>query len=304
MGKTSIEWTEETWNPQKGCTRVSPGCDNCYAIGMAHRFSWGQELGLTQIRIRGKDEDRRARPDWTGKITTHNDVLGAPLRWKKPRDKVFVCSGSDLFHESSLFDFTAAVFGVMAVARASTFQVLTKRLGDRRKNALQFFDRLHEECYVTKVTPATYCMTKAMQMLGKLEAPLSMWTDLPWPLPNVWIGASVEDRERKSRIDDLRKIPAAVHFLSIEPLLEDLGPTDLTGIDWIIIGGEGLGGRPFDTRWAENLIAEAKRQGVAPFMKQVGSNPYEDGVSLPISDMKGTDLADFPETIRVREFPR
>lgn len=305
MGKTSIEWTEETWNPQKGCSRVSPGCDNCYAIGMAHRFSWGQELGLTQIRIRGKDGDRRARPDWTGKITRHNDVLGAPLRWKKPRDKVFVCSGSDLFHESSLFDFTAAVFGVMAVARTSTFQVLTKRLGDRRKNALQFFDRLQEECDVAMISPASYCMTKAMQMLGKLEAPLSMWTDLPWPLPNVWIGASVEDRERKSRIADLRKIPAAIRFLSIEPLLEDLGPTDLTGIDWIIVGGEAGGGaRPFDTQWAQRLVDEARAQKVACFVKQVGAKPLEDGCPLPISNAKGGDMADFPEAIRVREFPR
>lgn len=305
MGKTSIEWTEETWNPQKGCTRISPGCDNCYAIGMAHRFAWGQELGLTQIRVRGEDGDRRARPDWSGTIATHLGEIGKPLRWKKPREKVFVCSGSDLFHESADFDFVAAVFGVMAVARHSTFQVLTKRLGNKRKNALRFFEHVARESTEQGVTGAGYCMTKAVNILGRLEAPLSWWTSMPWPLQNVWIGASVEDRERKSRIDDLRMVPAAVRFLSVEPLLEDLGPTDLHEIDWVIVGGEaGSGARPFDTRWAFNMLDQCRMQNVACFVKQVGSRPLEDGVALPICDAKGGNMDDFPTGLRVREFPR
>jgi protein gp37 len=239
------------------------------------------------------------------KISTHVDVLSEPLRWKKPRKYVFVCSGSDLFHESADFDFVAAVFGVMAVARHSTFQVLTKRLGNAKKNALRFFEHVQKHADVAMVTPAGYCMTKAMQAIGKLEAPLSWWTSTPWPLPNVWVGASVEDRERKSRIDDLRKIPAAIRFLSIEPLLEELGPLDLYGIDWVIVGGEaGIRARPFDAAWARAIVNDCYMQNVRCFVKQLGAKPFEDGYVIPISDAKGGNMNDFPSGIRVREFPR
>jgi protein gp37 len=134
----------------------------------------------------------------------------------------------------------------------------------------------------------------------------------PQPLPNVWLGTSVEDRERKRRIDILRETPAALRFLSIEPLLEDLGEIDLTGIGWVIVGGEsGPGARPFDIEWARSIIAQCKAAGVPVFMKQLGATPIEAvspgnpvAINLHLKHPKGNGMAEWPADLRVREFPR
>ena len=131
-----------------------------------------------------------------------------------------------------------------------------------------------------------------------------MWLNPAWPLPNVWLGASVEDRARMDRIDVLRQIPAAIRFLSLEPLLEDLGEIDLTGIDWVIIGGEsGPGARLFDLSWARSIIAQCRAAGVPVFMKQVGSFAIGSGGQLRNADRKGGDPAEWPEDLRIRQFP-
>lgn len=131
--------------------------------------------------------------------------------------------------------------------------------------------------------------------------PGALW----WPLANIWLGASIEDRIRKSRMDLLRDTPAASRFLSIEPLLEDVGVLDLRGIDWVIIGGEsGPGARTLDLAWARQIIAQCREAGVACFIKQLGRTPIENGEPLRLDDRKGADMAEWPEDLRVRQFPR
>jgi len=221
---TSIEWTEATWNPLRGCSRVSPGCQHCYAERMAHRFSgpgYPYE-GLTRVGKGGE-------PRWTGKIVTVEEALAEPLRWKRPR-MVFVNSMSDLFHERAPVEFIQRVFTVMKRASWHTFQVLTKR---------------PERC-------------------------LELAHVLPWP-GNVWMGTSVESAEYAGRIDVLRRVPAAVRFLSIEPLLGRLPRLELAGIHWVIVGGEsGPGARAMDPEWVREIRQACVEARVPFFFKQWG----------------------------------
>ena len=210
---TRIEWTEATWNPVTGCTKMSPGCTHCYAERMAHRL---QAMGLDKYRNGFR-------------ITLHPDVLEAPLRWKKPR-MIFVNSMSDLFHHDVPLDFIYQVFEVMRKASRHSFQVLTKRA--KRLRAI---------------------------------AP-----SLPWP-ENVWMGVSVEHAAYTYRIDMLRQTGAAVKFLSLEPLLGPLPNLDLTGIHWVIVGGEsGPGARPMEVEWVRDIRDQCVRAGVPFFFKQWG----------------------------------
>jgi protein gp37 len=239
MSATStIEWTEATWNPVTGCTKVSPGCAHCYAETFAERFrgvpGHTYEQGF----------DLRLWPE----------RLDLPLRWRKPR-RVFVNSMSDLFHEDVPDAFVAEVFAVMAQASRHTFQVLTKR--PERLAAL---------------------------------AP-----SLPWPA-NVWMGVSIENRRFVHRADYLRQIPAAVRFISAEPLLGPLERLSLDGIDWLIVGGEsGPRARPMDLAWARDVVAQCRTDGVAPFVKQLGVRWAGHG--------KGGDMEAWPEDLRIREMP-
>lgn len=209
MATTStIEWTEMTWNPVTGCTKVSQGCKHCYAERLAERF-WG-ERPFTDVRV-------------------HEDRLEQPRRWKRGRT-VFVNSMSDLFHEEVPTSYIARVFDVMQDCPQHTFQVLTKRA-----------ERLTELAY-----------------------------RLPWP-SNVWMGVSVEDGRVVTRIDRLRNVPAAVRFLSLEPLIGPLNRLALGGIDWVIVGGEsGPGARPMREAWVDSIFEQCRRARVPFFFKQWG----------------------------------
>lgn len=221
--RSSIEWTEATWNPVRGCTHVSPGCKNCYAERLAHRFSG---IGLP---YEGLTRKTKAGPKWTGGVALVEAVLNDPLHWRQPR-RIFVNSMSDLFHPSVPESFISRVFDVMVRAPRHTFQILTKRA-----------DRL-----------------------------VALSPELP-SAPNIWLGVSVESQAYASRIDALRRVDAGVRFLSLEPLLGPVPDLDLSGIHWVIVGGEsGPGARAMDERWVLEIREECQRQHVPFFFKQWG----------------------------------
>jgi len=210
---SSIEWTEATWNPVTGCTKISPGCAHCYAERMARRLR-----AMGQVRYRNGF-----------RLTLQPDVLEVPLRWKRPR-MIFVNSMSDLFHKDVPGDFIARCLAVMERASQHTFQVLTKR------------------------------PERAAVMAG----------ELPWPR-NVWLGTSVETASYVSRIGWLVKTPAAVRFLSLEPLLGPIPRLPLRGIHWVIVGGEsGPGARPMESKWVFQVRDRCLDHGVPFFFKQWG----------------------------------
>lgn len=215
---STIEWTDATWNPVRGCTKISPGCAHCYAERFAERFrgvaGHPYEQGF----------DLRLVPE----------LLDRPLRWRKPR-RIFVNSMSDLFHAEVPLEYIGQVVAVMRQADWHTYQVLTKRSARMRE-----------------------LLSGPLAAAGRLR--------------HVWWGVSVENRQHGlPRIDDLRRTPAQVRFLSVEPLLEDLGQLDLTGIDWVIAGGEsGPGARPVQADWLRRLRDQCQAAGVAFFFKQWG----------------------------------
>lgn len=228
-GPTSIEWTEVTWNPVTGCDRVSPGCDNCYALTLAKRLK-----AMDSPRYQ-KDGDPRTSGPGFG-VTCHDDLVGVPLRWRKPR-LVFVNSMSDLFHPQVPDEFISRVFDTMKAAHQHTFQILTKR----------------------------------PQRLAKMAH------QLPWPA-NIWMGVSVENAAYRFRIDHLRSAPAKVRFLSVEPLIDDVGELDLEGIHWVIVGGEsGPHARPLEESWVTSIRDQCVDAGVAFFFKQWGGRTPKAG---------------------------
>ena len=217
MQRSTIEWTEATWNPVTGCTEISPGCAHCYAKTFAERFRGVPNHPYEQ------GFDLQLRPE----------RLVQPIKWKKPRS-IFVNSMSDLFHPDVPEEFIREVFDVMRIADHHRFQVLTKRS-----------ERLAE------LAPS-----------------------LPWP-QNVWMGVSVENQRFTSRIDSLRTVPAAIRFLSCEPLLGEL-ELDLTDIDWVIAGGEsGPGARPMRPQWIQSVRDQCLKSEVPFFFKQWGAHNAE-----------------------------
>lgn len=313
---TNIEWCDETWNPiaaydkQTGkrgwyCAHISPGCVHCYAEKMN---TWRGNGQLYRVPNAEKVD-----------IRIVESVLARPLSWRKPR-RIFVCSMTDLFLDEHSDEMIARVWQIMAEAQHHTFQVLTKR----PERMLKWFtEYLPEACS------------------GESPAPV-------WPLPNVWVGVSVEDQQRgDERIPLLLQTPAAIRFLSCEPLL---GPVDILesirvlhrqvgdfappfdeagGIDWVITGGEsGAGARPCDVEWITSIVADCDLHGVACFVKQLGAVPMEsetawrarmpiarllnarndkrvpDGfVPLKLADSHGGNIEEWPEELRVRQFP-
>lgn len=317
MNKTSIEWTDYTWNSIRAqfgkgqpwsksgtfCTRISPGCTNCYASVINKRFGNGLEYTVPNLE----------------KVEFFIDekILEEPLRRKKPA-RIFVGDMFDLFHEQIPRELIDKVFDVMALCQQHTFQILTKRAG-RMESFLSFrYSNSHGS----------------------------------FPLPNVWVGVSVESQQyANERIPKLLQAPAAVRFLSVEPLLESVNLCSIdggggyffncladrvpfghyeykTGIDWVICGGEsGPGARPFNLAWAEKLLEQCRAAGVPFFFKQAGSvpvydqlrwmqvtvknrltcKPYVSGSGNPVKvaqkDRKGGDPSEWPEHLRVREFP-
>lgn len=218
--RSAIEWTEATWNPVTGCSKVSPGCAHCYAERFAERWR-----GL------------KGHPYEQGfDLRLWHERLGIPLRWHRPR-LIFVNSMSDLFHEGIPLDFIERVFAVMAEATWHTFQVLTKR---------------HE---------------RLAELAGSL----------PWP-ENVWAGVSIENNRWAIRADYLRDVPAAVRFVSAEPLLGPLDQLELDGLDWVIAGGEsGPRHRPLNLKWARGLRDRCLEADVPFFFKQIGGPHSKSG---------------------------
>lgn len=273
---TEISWTDETWNPTVGCSRVSPGCDHCYAIRVAQREMQPAHVGLT-IRGRSTVDPRPTLPDWTGEVRCLPDRLDTPLRWRKPR-RVFVDSMSDLFHPEVPREFIGQVFGTMCGAEQHTFQVLTKR-PQRMAKLLGDWERVN---WTWRRSDGLWC--------GPIAG----------PLPNVWLGTSVENqRYADLRIPHLLATPAAVRFLSMEPLL---GPVNMLPwlrrgkrVDWVIIGGEsGPGARPMELEWAQDIVDVCRQYGVAVFVKQLGT---------VAGGKHHQDIETFPAGLRVREFP-
>lgn len=276
QGDDGILWCQETWNPVRGCSRVSSGCTRCYAERMASRFNGpGQPY-------EGLAENGR----WTGMVRLAPEALDQPLRWRKPR-RIFVNSMSDLFHESLDFKDVATVFGIMAGAPRHTFQVLTKR----PKRMREFFAWLEEKGrQAGEVFPSDGVGWRILQVLrarALITGPVEIGTR--WPLPNVWLGVSAENQPTlDERGRELLQTPAAVRFISYEPAL---GPLDLRpflgpqamsftasgaasvrrGLDWIIVGGEsGPGARPAHPDWFRAARDAAAEWSVPFFFKQWG----------------------------------
>lgn len=300
--KTAIQWSDATWNPTTGCDRVSPGCANCYALTLAPRLqAMAQKRGPTDPYMR--DGDPKTSGPGFG-LMMHPNKLDQPLRWKRPR-RIFVNSMSDLFHPEVTDEFLDQVFGVMAMAPQHTFQVLTKR-PERMREYLS--SRVIPSEGLTRMEMVMVAMDQ-MVSGGDLSGPLADMSRFAWPLPNVWLGTSVENARWRTRIDELREVPAAVRFLSCEPLLGPLvvdlqrfdGGLDLTGIDWVIIGGEsGPGARPMEEFWVRDIIWIARKWGAAPFVKQMGD--FWSREHLGHGGHAG-DINEFPEDLRVREYP-
>lgn len=282
MGDTAISWTHRpgtrgrTWNPTKGCSRVSEGCRHCYAESQAARIvrmNRGKPTVYDDLVKLHRDGYAAAR--WTGKVILDTETLAAPLRWRGP-STVFVNSMSDLFHESLTNEQIAAVFGVMAACPQHTFQCLTKRA--RRMRA--WFEWLRNQSDPFPAGALDYLDDTATDALaGHFDCcHLNLMASCRWPLPNVWLGVSVENQDAvDERIPLLLQTPAAVRFLSCEPLL---GPVELPShdqsmgrshspLDWIISGCEsGPGARPCDIVWLRSLRDQCAAAGVPFFLKQ------------------------------------
>ena len=226
MADTTIEWTDATWNPVAGCTVVTSGCTNCYAMRFAARL---EAMGVQKYR--GLTRASGGRRVWTGAIRLDESALSVPLTWTKPR-RVFVNSMSDLFHDDVPVEFIAKVWTVMEQTPHHTYQILTKR-------------------------PSR--MRQLLEGLGRPE------------LPNVWVGTSIENADVLWRADELRETPAAIRFVSFEPLIGSVADIDLTGIHWAIVGGEsGPKSRPMEPRWVDEIKECCRLEGVAFFFKQWG----------------------------------
>ncbi|TAD89903.1 MAG: phage Gp37/Gp68 family protein [Alphaproteobacteria bacterium] len=255
---TSIEWTDATWNPFAGCSVISPGCTNCYAMRMAARI---ERMKPDLAQYQGLTKQTRAGPVWTGKIgLADHSKLTEPLRRRKPQ-RIFVNSMSDLFHETIPDHWIDEIFAVMALSRQHTFQILTKR-ADLMREYLTM-PLVHENVSYAGAHMA--------------EDAVDRIADTPWPLPNVWLGVSVEDQQRANeRIPSLLATPAAVRWISAEPLLGriDLDEAWLKSprLDWVVVGGEsGPNARPMHPHWVRRLRNQCVTSGVPFFFKQWGA---------------------------------
>jgi len=259
VSKSNIQWTNETWNPTTGCTRVSAGCDHCYA------FQLHDQRHVAWKRGRFPSAPAQYHVPFS-RVQLLEDRLygkGSPLRWRKPR-RVFVDSMSDLFHEAVPDEYIGRVFEVMRKAERHTFQVLTKRP-----------ERMRE-------------------WVGRSSND---------PLPNVWLGTSVEDQSAADeRIPILLDMPAAVRFLSCEPLLGTVDLRRWHGVSWVIVGGEsGPHSRPMPLAWMSDLVVQCQDAGVAVFVKQLGSVWKR---AAGAKHRHGGNPNEWPEHLRIREYPR
>lgn len=355
MTTSSIEWTDKTWNPVRGCSIVSPGCVHCYAMKQAHRFSGVKQLphgGFKAGPYFELTKQTKAGPQWTGTVVCDETKLLEPLSWRKPC-RVFVNSMSDLFHEDVPDAFIDKVFAVTALAPRHTFQILTKRAG-----------RMREYWSSDRWSIVEQAVEMASDRRGDVAGRVvrEQFDSNPdlYPLPNVWLGVSCEDQPRADeRISLLLQTPAAVRFVSAEPLLGPIAlhesmfrccrsekcDESVFGLDWVIVGGEsGPGARPCDVAWVRSIVQQCKSAGVACFVKQTGSHVltrndslgtdrppadpdlwpepesgWDDGyrgnivridhgyqgapVRVLLTDRKGGDPSEWPEDLRVRQYP-
>lgn len=264
MAETTIEWTDATWNPTTGCTRASAGCDHCYAFTMTKRLAAiGQE----------KYQGLAGNGHFNGVLKTWDDELQKPLHWKKPR-MIFVNSMSDLFHKDVPFDFVDKVFAVMALCPQHTFQVLTKRA---ERMAEYMASRSKSSKYWEQSCPVGYALR--WEHDGKSH-PLCRF-----PLPNVWLGVSAENQERwDERVRWLSRVPAAVRFVSAEPLLGPIQPSLSDDVHWVISGGEsGPNARPSHPDWHRTLRKFCQAFDVAYLFKQWGE-------WLPVDQWNGDEF--------------
>lgn len=295
---STIEWTGQTWNPIVGCSIVSPGCTNCYAMGMAARLA---RMNPALTYYQGLTKPSKAGPVWTGQVALAPErVLLKPLRRRKPTT-YFVNSMGDLFHEDVPDGWIDSVFAMMALCPQHTFQVLTKRTSRMRR----YFDNDLE------ASRQYHVAAEAARMVNDGDTTLDVLSTGPWPLPNVWLGVSAErQQEAAERIPDLLATPAAVRFVSAEPLL---GPIDLSGLprksangflrpldgrfnrlDWIIVGGEsGPGARACWVPHVRSLVHQCQSAGVPVFVKQLGRNVQDRNDA----GFDGCDPDEWPEHI-------
>lgn len=250
--KTGIEWTDATWNPVTGCTKVSHGCKNCYA-----ERDWNRMVHLPAYKGRAFTD-----------VACHPERLIQPLRWKRPR-RIFVNSMSDLFHESVPFEFIDQVFAAMAICPQHTFQVLTKRP-----------ERMRD--YTTRLSRSAKLLDDAARTMGYSFEHEGQYL-VSFPLPNVWLGVSVEDQQTADeRIPLLLQTPAAVRWVSAEPLLGTVDFRFTNGLvpgqdaadyrlDWVVVGGEsGPHARPMHPRWVRSIRLQCAREGIPFLFKQWG----------------------------------
>ncbi|MGE0845530.1 MAG: phage Gp37/Gp68 family protein [Flavobacteriaceae bacterium] len=320
MAETStIEWTDATWNPVTGCSVVSPGCTNCYAMRLA-----GKRMKHHESRA-GLTIPTKAGPVWNGQVRLNEQWLDQPLRWKRRR-MIFVCAHGDLFHEAVPDEWIDRIFAVMALCPQHTFQVLTKRSARMREYCI----RPGTAERISKTMGSLACELSWPRIRAGIVVSVSLLRGDGWPLPNVWLGVSAErQQEADERVPDLLATPAAIRFVSAEPLL---GPVDFENfcdgvkfidalrgnwmhdcegpyiergkpkLDWIIVGGEsGKGARPMHPDWARSIRDQCAEAGVPFFFKQWGEwqplpqwlvgdggdyHKFEDGTGLHRSGKK------------------
>jgi protein gp37 len=253
MAETSIEWTDATWNPVAGCTVLTAGCTNCYAMRMAARLD---AMGVAKYR--GLTRRSGGRSVWTGKVRTDVKSLEIPRAWSKPR-KVFVNSMSDLFHEDVPATFIQRVWGVMKDTPRHTYQILTKR-------PARMADILSKEPFEV--------------------------------LPNVWLGTSVEDGRVLHRLDEIRRVPAAIRFVSLEPLIGSVAAGDFKDIQWAIVGGEsGPHAREMKSEWVEEIQDMCRQSKTAFFFKQWGGARPKSGGRM----LNGQEWNQYPDSAAITE---
>lgn len=301
--KTTIEWTATehsdgsfsagaTWNPLIGCSRVSTGCRFCYAERVAHRFS-----AVPNNIFHGTTRMVNGAPTWNGVVKFNERVLDQPQRWARPR-RIFVNSLSDLFHPMVQDVWLDRIFAAMANAPQHTFIALTKRP-----------DRMR-----------AYLATRSFEPSSRQWG--SPRSGPPVPLPHLWMGVSAENQETyDARVEDLVNTNLKVRWISFEPLLGAIDPRFNSNapsermlrwhrplkdrLDWMVVGGEsGPGARPCNTDHVAQLVDAARCAGLPIFVKQLGARPVDsEGSRIALVDRKGGDVAEWPETLRIRQFP-
>ena len=278
---SKIEWTEQTWNPIVGCSKVSAGCQNCYAISQAYRnAAIGQKMENPGrlAYYEGLTEKRGDRVEWTGVVRFVPEALEIPLKRKKPTTW-FVNSMSDLFHESVTFEQLFKIASIILATPQHTYQILTKRPERMTKVWVEVLELLQSS------------------INGTMEAP-----PIIKPLSNVWLGVTIENQEAVSdRAGFLHQLydQGWKTFYSCEPLLEEVNlHLDRHPVDWVVIGGEsGNKARPCNVEHIRSIVKQCRDANVPVFVKQLGSNAY-----YPMAG-KGSDINEFPEDLRVREYP-